>query len=143
MEACLTPRLGGLGLRKIEDHADIAFSASWWEAKATSRDLNAHGSQKTGSFKKDEEILQLLIEQAPNKRERQRLERLKCAHAGAWISAVPSTHDGVDTVMRPRNFQVAIAMRLGLPVLILIVSIAITVFVTCLTESVMKAFCPP
>jgi len=118
------PSPGGLGLRKIEDHADIAFSASWWEAKATSReqwpvraDLKAHGSQKTGSFKKDEEILQLLLEQAPNKRERQRLERLKCAHAGAWISAVPSTHDGVDTVMRPRNFQVAIAMRLGLPVL--------------------------
>jgi len=123
-QACLTPRLGGLGLRKIEDHAEIAFSASWYEAKATCKELWAEradvkmqGSQKSGSFKKDEEILKVLIEQAPNKRERQRLERLKCAHAGAWISAVPSTHDGVDTVMRPRNFQVAIAMRLGVPVL--------------------------
>src|SRR3982751_6136743 len=35
----------------------------------------------------------------------------------AWVCAVPSTHDGVDTVMRPRNFQVAVAMRMGLPVL--------------------------
>ena len=37
-QACLTPRLGGLGLRKIVDHADIAFSASWWESKATCRE---------------------------------------------------------------------------------------------------------
>ena len=123
-QACLTPRLGGLGLRKIEDHADIAFSASWRESKATCRedwtdrsDVSGHQSQKQGSFKKDEEILKVLIEQAPNRREHQRLERLKCVHAGAWISAVPSTHDGVDTVMRPRNFQVAVSMRMGLPVL--------------------------
>jgi len=58
----------------------------------------------------------MLIEQAPSQRERQRLNRLKCEHSGVWISAVPSTHDGNDTVLRPRNFQVAIAMRLGLPV---------------------------
>ena len=37
-QACLTPRLGGLGLRKIEDHAEIAFSASWRESRATCRD---------------------------------------------------------------------------------------------------------
>ena len=30
-QACLTPRLGGLGLRRIVDHAEIAFSASWWK----------------------------------------------------------------------------------------------------------------
>jgi len=124
-QACLTPRLGGLGLRKIVDHAEIAFGASWWEAKLTSReewkqreDVKAHFlSQKRGSYKKDEEILKELIEQAANPRERQRLNRLQCEHSGAWISAVPSNHDGNDTIMRPRNFQVAIAMRLGLPVL--------------------------
>ena len=55
--------------------------------------------------------------EAPNQRERRRLERLQCEHAGAWVCAVPSTHDGVDTVMRPRNFRVAVAMRMGLPVL--------------------------
>ena len=123
-QACLTPRLGGLGLRRVVDHAEIAFSASWSEAKATCRenwsarpDIRGTLSQKHGSFKKDEEILKLLIEQAPNQRERQRLRRLQCEHAGAWICAVPSTHDGNDTVMRPRNFAVAVAMRLGLPVL--------------------------
>jgi hypothetical protein len=123
-QACLTPRLGGLGLRRIVDHAEIAFSASWHEAKATCREnWSSRGdtqwslSQKQGSFKKDEEILKVLVEEAANQRERQRLLRLQCEHAGAWICAVPSTHDGNDTVMRPRNFQVAVAMRLGLPVL--------------------------
>jgi hypothetical protein len=120
----VTPRLGGLGLRRIVDHAEIAFSASWHETKATCReswsardDTEWSLSQKSGSFKKDEDILKTLIQQAPNPRERQRLNRLKCEHSGAWISAVPSTHDGNDTVMRPRNFHVAVAMRLGLPVL--------------------------
>jgi len=157
-------------LRKIEDHADIAFSASWRESKATCREdwADRAQSQKQGSFKKDEEILKLLIEQAPNRRERQRLERLKCVHAGAWISAVPSTHDGVDTVMRPKNFQVAISMRLGLPVLseekschcvckpLMFLAIiqpaaqclpieftVTTVFGTCWTEFVMRACCRP
>ena len=58
-----------------------------------------------------------IIEQAPNQRERQRLNRLQCEHSGAWVCAVPSTLDGTDTIMRPRNSQVAVAMRLGLPVL--------------------------
>ena len=122
-QVCLTPRLGGLGLRKVVDHAEIAFSASWHEAKGTCRenwcareDTQWSLSQKLGSYKKDEEILKKLIEEAPNPRERQRLTRLKCEHSGAWVCA-PSTQDGNDTVMRPRNFQVAIAMRLGLPVL--------------------------
>src|SRR5947209_11926144 len=74
-------------------------------------------SQKQGSFQKDEEIWGLLVEQAPNQWERRRLRRLKCDHAGAWLAAVPSTHDGMDTVMRPRNFQVAVSVRLGVPVL--------------------------
>jgi hypothetical protein len=116
-QACLTPRLGGLGLRRVVDHAEIAFSASWHEAKATCRenwttrdDTEWSLSQKSGSYKKDEDILKNLIVEAPNPRERQRLNRLKCEHSGAWVCAVPSTHDG-------RNFQVAVAMRLGLPVL--------------------------
>jgi len=123
-QACLTPRLGGLGLRKVVDHAEIAFSASWQESKLTSRenwtprdDVKGFLPQKLGSFRKDEEILKKLIERAPNERERQRLNRLQCEQAGAWISAVPSRKDGNDTVMQPRNFQVAVALRLGLPVL--------------------------
>ena len=58
-----------LGLRKIVDHADIAFSASWWESRSTCReewsvrpDVNGRVSQKQGSFKKDEQILKKLME---------------------------------------------------------------------------------
>ena len=96
------------------DHAEIAFSASWHEAKVTCRepwaprdDVKGCLSQKVGSFKKDQEILQTLISEAPNQGERQRLSRLQCEHAGAWVSAVPSTLDGGETVMAHRNFQVA------------------------------------
>src|SRR5689334_11125964 len=59
----------------------------------------------------------LFADEAPNQRERQRLTRLKCEHSGAWVCATPANQDGNDTVMRPRNFQVAVALRLGLPVL--------------------------
>ena len=100
-QACLTPRLGGLGLRRIVDHAGIAYSASGHEAKSTCEeswsprsDIPYFGSQKIGSFRKDEEILKQLVTEAANPRERQRLARLQCEHAGAWICAVPSTHDG-------------------------------------------------
>jgi hypothetical protein len=124
-QACLTPRLGGLGLRRVVDHADIAFSASWHESKLecaepwTDRtDVGFVGvSQKKGSFDKDDQILKRLVSEAPNGRERQRLRRLTCDHAGAWISAVPSVTDGQDTVMKPRNFQVSAKVRLGVPVL--------------------------
>ena len=58
-----------------------------------------------------------LAKEAPNQRERQRLCRVQCEHAGAWVTAVPSTLDGNDTVMQSRNFQVAVFVRLGVPVL--------------------------
>jgi hypothetical protein len=80
-QACLTPRLGGIGLRRIVDHAEIAFAASWWEARDCVREIwaerqdtkNASSSQQRGSFKKDQEILELILQKAPNPRERQRL----------------------------------------------------------------------
>jgi hypothetical protein len=34
-QAALTPRFGGLGLRRIVDHADAAFAASWRESQCT------------------------------------------------------------------------------------------------------------
>ena len=34
-QACLTPRLGGFGLRRTVDHAEIAFTASWHESMST------------------------------------------------------------------------------------------------------------
>src|SRR6185437_8700368 len=109
-QACLTPRLGGLGLRKVVDHAEIAFSASWWEAKATCgedwserKDVPWKTTQKQGSFEKDKEIMKSLVQQAASQRERQRLGRLQCEHSGAWICAVPSTLDGNDTRFREKS----------------------------------------
>ena len=79
----------------------------WSERK----DVPWKATQKQGSFEKDKEIMKSLVQQAASQRERQRLGRLQCEHSGAWICAVPSTLDGNDTVMRPRNFQVAVSMR--------------------------------
>ena len=116
---------GGLGLRRVVDHASIAFSASWHESKlecgeswAVRKEVGPSAiSQKKGSFEKDEQVLKRLMSEAPNARERQRLRRLTCDHAGAWISAVPSIMDGKDTVMKPRNFLISAKVRLGVPVL--------------------------
>jgi hypothetical protein len=57
-----------------------------------------------------------LLAGAPSKRERKRLEQLQMEHAGAWLSAVPSALDGPDTLMKPRCFEVSVAVRLGIPV---------------------------
>jgi hypothetical protein len=37
-QAALTPSLGGLGLRRVVDHADGAFAASWSESERTARE---------------------------------------------------------------------------------------------------------
>jgi hypothetical protein len=123
-QSCLTPRLGGMGLRKVVDHAEIAFAASWTESRNTCGEkwverADVRGevpSQKRGSYLKDQSILRELIDGASSRRERKRLERLQLEHAGAWVAAVPSTLDGMDCVMRPQCFGVAVAIRLGLPV---------------------------
>ena len=73
----MTPRLGGLGLRRVVDHADIAFAASRYEAQITSEEkwlsregvVSAYSSQKVGSYIKDQAILQKLIAESPNPRE--------------------------------------------------------------------------
>ena len=36
-QACLTPKLGGLGLRRVVEHADLAYQASWHESQKTAR----------------------------------------------------------------------------------------------------------
>ena len=94
-QACLTPRLGGLGLRRTVDHADIAFSASWHEAQVESEEKwqrreasLEYQTQKWGSYMKDKEIMAALAVEAPNQRERQRLRRVQCEHAGAWVTAI-------------------------------------------------------
>jgi len=122
-QASLTPTLGGLGLRRTVEHAGLAFNASWHESQATASEVwsrpnevgPTHVIQKTASFHFDQLMLQHLISNAPNDRERQRLIRVAQPHACGFLTGVPSEEDGNDTILRPRNFRVSVAYRLGVP----------------------------
>ena len=124
-QACLTPKLGGLGLRKTVEHADLAFHASWHESQITARESwtaradqpEVYLSQQEASFKFDAKMHSYLVDQAPTDREAQRLRRIATPHACGFITAVPSDEDGKDTILPPRNFRVAVAYRLGVAVL--------------------------
>ena len=74
-------------------------------------------SQFAASLAFDSALLARLLASTPDRREHQRLTRLQCEHAGAWVSAVPSSLDGLHTVFPPRTFRTAVAIRLGVPVL--------------------------
>jgi len=60
-QARLTPKLGGLGLRRTVDHADFSFRASWHEAKATAQEDwdRRQGSLKCTSHKQRHRSLSL------------------------------------------------------------------------------------
>ena len=123
-QACLTPRLGGLGFRKVTEHAGLAFHASWHESKRTCKedwvpppDLPPeYKSQKEASFEFDQAMHSFLVDKA-DARGAQRLRRSAQPHACGFITAVPSDEDGKDTLLRPRIFRIAVAYRLGVPVL--------------------------
>jgi hypothetical protein len=120
-QATLTPSLGGLGLRRVVDHADAAFAASWRESQATAGEswtkppqADKHtGSQTQASMRIDKAIQSRLVSESPSQRERQRLNRLLAEHAGAWVTAVPSSLDGSDCCMSPAVFRTAVRYRLG------------------------------
>ncbi len=123
-QAALTPKLGGLGLRKSVEHADFAYSASWHESRCQAREewdrpaqvVEVYQRQSDASFGFDEEMHKYLVDSAPTEREKQRLLRVARPHAGTFVTAVPSEEDGKDCVLKPRLFRIAIAYRLGLPV---------------------------
>ena len=69
-------------------------------------------SQSVASFKFDEQLHKYLVCHAPNDREAQRLRRCAQPHAGGFITTVPSQEDGKECILKPRNFQVAVAYRL-------------------------------
>ena len=119
----LTPRLGGFGIRQVVLHADGAFAASRFEVFSTwgsklgwSSSPDPCTSQQEASFSLDSSLLSSLIASAPTPLDRQRLNRVSQPHAGAWVTAVPSSVDGPDTLIRPRAFRVACRLRLGIPV---------------------------
>jgi len=106
IQACVSTKIGGLGVRRVSDHANGAFSASWYESLRTSMEkwdaLPSCGVEG-------------LIARA-SARDAQRLRRNDVSHANAWISALPSATDGKDTVMQPRVYLTAVRRLLGLPV---------------------------
>src|SRR4028118_1922898 len=121
-QACLTPQLGGLGLRKVVEHAELAYHASWHESQKTAKEVWAppadlperYLTQKEASFAFDEKMHAYLVDNA-NTRGAQRLRRAAQPHVCGFITAVPSDEDGKDCLMRPRNLQIAVAYRLGIP----------------------------
>ena len=83
-QAALTPKLGGLGLRKCTEHAGFAYSASWHEARVQAREVwvrpeqvsETHKAQSAASYEFDEVMHIYLVDSAPNDREKQRLLRV-------------------------------------------------------------------
>jgi len=72
-------------------------------------------NQSAASAELDKTTMDRLIAKA-NERDKQRLKRLDCEHANAWITAQPSTLDGKDTILTPKIFLTAVCRLLGLPV---------------------------
>jgi hypothetical protein len=124
-QASLTPKLGGLGLRKTVEHANLAFFASWHESQRTAHETwvprpdqpQQYLPQKVASYNFDASMHAYLVDQAPNDREAQRLRRSAQPHASGFITAVPSSEDGYDTILKPRPFRIAVLYRLGLAVI--------------------------
>jgi len=124
-QASVSTTIGGLGVRRILDHANGAFTASWHEAqvitdekwiKPPDKDCSGvYNSQHAASATTDAAIMAKLKATA-NPRDAQRLNRLDSPHANAWLSARPSCMDGTDTVLPPRIYRTAVARLLGQPV---------------------------
>ena len=87
-EACLSTKIGGLGLRRVVDHANVAFTASWHEAVTTSGEQGwtrpdscdeKHQTQRAGSIAIDEIKFNDLLSKS-DERDSQRLRRLNIPH---------------------------------------------------------------
>ena len=115
---------GWLGLRKVVEHADLAYHASWHESQKTAKAEWSpppklpvkYLSQKEASFEFDQKMFEYLVDNA-DVRGAQRLRRVAQPHACGFITAVPSDEDGKDTILPPRNFEISVAYRLGLNVI--------------------------
>jgi hypothetical protein len=124
-QASVSTTIGGLGVRRILDHAKGAFNASWHESqgitnetwtKLSDKDCSeVYLPQHKASSKTDTSIMTKLKSSA-SRRDLQRLNRLDSPHANAWLSARPSHMDGTDCILPPRNFRTAVARLLGQPV---------------------------
>ena len=75
-----------------------------------------HCLKKDVSFEFDEKMHAYLVDNS-DARGAQHLRRAAQPHACGFITAVPSDEDCKDTLLRPRNFRIAVAYRLGMTVL--------------------------
>ena len=74
-QAALTPRLGGLGLRKVSEHADLAFHASWFESQRTAKEEwmapprlpTQYLSQKEASLEFDQKVHEQLVSRSDDR----------------------------------------------------------------------------
>src|SRR5579872_2363711 len=109
-QASVSTTIGGLGVRRVVDHAKGAFTASWFEGQVITHETwvkpnefdcaDVYESQHKASSKVDAAIMAKL-KSAANLRDAQRLSRLDSPHANAWLSARPSLIDGSDTILSP------------------------------------------
>ena len=104
--------MGGLGRRKVAEHADLAYHASWYEAQKVAKEkwtppanLPAeYLSQQDASFEFDETMHKYLVDQADT-RGAQRLRRAASPHACGFITAVPSDEDGKQLCYALESFK--------------------------------------
>jgi hypothetical protein len=108
-QASVSTTIGGLGIRRIVDHATGAFTASWhesqgithesWTNPAESDCSAVYKSQKNASTEIDAAIMSRLVAGAGDKRQIQHLSRLDSPHANSWLTARPSCMDGNDAIL--------------------------------------------
>ncbi len=109
-QACISTKIEGLGIRRVVDHANGAFAASWHESQRTAMEAwnvpplcNAeYVPQMQASASTDAESLETIIARA-SPRDAQRLRRNDVIHANAWISSLPSS---VSLIARSTNFYI-------------------------------------
>ena len=100
------------GLAKDGCACRSCVTASWFESRSTcgenwDRPQGCSGvylPQVTASSEIDKASISHLINQS-SPRDAQRLKRLDRSHAKAWITALPSTEDGKDTILAPRRLS--------------------------------------
>ena len=97
-------------MRKVEEHADVAFHASWHEARLTSKEEGwtppagvpaEYTPQAVASFKIDEKAHSELVnefDEAASPRDARRLLRCAQPHASRFVTAVPSKEDGNEAI---------------------------------------------
>jgi hypothetical protein len=120
----LAPSKGGLGLRRVSDHAPGAFVASWnatrvpdekWTVPVLCAGKPAQ-SQAEASQVFDDNLFESVLSSLSEQRSKKHLACINKPHANSWVVALPSWSDGLETIMKPKIFLTAIRRLLSLPV---------------------------